>query len=197
MVSPPLFEAAGLQARELQPADVPRLQALFDANPDYFRIVNHRDALPDEAQQEFDERPPPSMSYTRHWCAGLFDADDRLQGVVVVVSDLMAPGVWHLTLMLLATALHGRGIARAVFDAIESWAVVQGARWLRLGVVAGNGRAERFWQRCGFTEVCLRRDVDTGGRLNTLRVMVKPLGADGIAPYLALVARDRPEAPLP
>lgn len=194
MPSPPLFEAAGLQACELQAADVPRLQALFDANPAYFQTVNGRHALPDEAQQEFDERPPSSMSWTRHWCAGLFDAERRLQGVVVIVSDLMGPGVWHLTLLLLAGTLHGRGTGRAVFDAIEAWARAQGARWLRLGVVAGNARAEAFWQRCGFVEVRRRHDVDTGGRLNTLRVMAKPLGSDGLDAYLALVARDRPDA---
>ena len=41
-------------------------------------------------------------------------------------------------------------------------------------VVDGNGRAERFWARNGFSQV-RTRPVDTGGRMNTVRVMVKAL----------------------
>ena len=73
-----------------------------------------------------------------------------------------------------------------------------GARWLRLGVVLGNARAEAFWQRVGYAEVRQRLNVDTGGRLNTIRVMVKPLGLDAcFDDYLAMVCRDRPESGLP
>jgi GNAT superfamily N-acetyltransferase len=193
----PLFQAAGLQARELQAADVPRLQALFDANPGYFQTINGRPPHPDEAQTEFDERPPAHLGYSQRWCAGLFDADDRLHGLVGVLSDLPAPGVWHIGLLLLADAWHGRGAARAVFEALQAWSIDHGARWLRLGVVAGNARAEAFWQRCGFDEVRVRRDVDTGGRLNTVRVMVKPLDGGRLDDYLALVPRDQPDSPLP
>ena len=192
---PLMFQAGGLSAQELSADDVPLVQALFDANPLYFQTVNHRHALPDEAQQEFDEYPPASMSFTRRWFAGLFDAQGQAQGVLVVVSDLVASGVWHITLMLLADSQLGRGVAQAVFAQTEDWARQQGARWLRLAVVQGNLRGQRFWAACGFQTVRVRPDVDTGGRLNSLEVMVKPLGDETIAGYLALVPRDRPAAP--
>jgi GNAT superfamily N-acetyltransferase len=197
VLPPPLFEAADCSARELGPAEVPLLQALFDANPAYFLTVNGRRPHADEAQTEFDELPPPHLGFTRRWFAGLFHRDRGLEGIAIVVSDLSAPGVWHLALFLLATARHGHGEAPALFAALEAWAARHGASWLRLGVVQGNARAERFWARRGFTEVRVRAGVDTGGRINTVRVLVKPLAGGTLAAYLDAVPRDRPGSTLP
>jgi hypothetical protein len=70
-----------------------------------------------------------------------------------------------------------------------------GARWTRLGVVEGNARAERFWEKTGYVEVRKRRDYPVGERLATLRMMVK-LPEDGsLDEYLERVPRDRPESP--
>jgi GNAT superfamily N-acetyltransferase len=194
----PLFAAAGFHARKLQAHEVPRLQALFEANPEYFMAVNGRAPSPDEAQVEFDELPPPHLSYSRRWFAGLFDdASGELAGVAIVVSDLAAAGAWHIALFLLATRWHGRGVARALYEALEHWAARAGARWMRLGVVAGNARAEAFWARQGFVEVRKRLGVDTGGLINDVRVLVKPLGALRLEDYLERVPRDRPGSTLP
>lgn len=196
-MNPVLFSTDALSARELRADDVPQLQALFDANPQYFQTVNGRPANPDEAQAEFDELPPPHLSYSRRWFAGLFERDGGLAGVAIVVADLGAPGVWHVALFLLATRLHGAGVARPAFDALEAWARAAGARWLRLAVVVGNTRAERFWSACGFVETRVRHGIDTGGRINDARVMVKPLGDAGLAAYLERMPRDRPDSELP
>jgi len=218
--TPPLFSAGRLAARALVPREVPLLQALFDANPLYFQAVNGRAPHADEAQQEFDELPPPHLPFTQRWFLGLFERGDdadaghaprggALQGVAVALQDFCAPGVWHLSLYLLATALHGSGVAAGTYHAWEAWMANRGARWLRLGVVAGNTRAERFWQAQGYTEVRRRDGIDTGGRINSVRVLAKPLAdgrlddqaadrvADHIAGYLALVPRDHPDSTLP
>lgn len=199
----PEFAAAGLAARELQAAELPALQAFLDANPAYWLTVNGRPPPPDLARIEFDERPPPHLGWTRRWFLGVFDAASALQGLVEVVSDLGAPGVWHLGLFLLASDRHGRGDAQALHTALLAWAAAQGARWMRLGVVAGNARAERFWAGQGYAETRVREGVDTGGRVNTLRVMVRALhgtqadaGTD-LAAYRALVPRDMPGSSLP
>jgi hypothetical protein len=51
-----------------------------------------------------------------------------------------------------------------------------------------------FWERCAFVEVRRRDGVEMGTRTNTIRVMAKPLAGGTLREYLALVARDRPEA---
>lgn len=192
----PLFEAAGLSAHELREADLPALQALYDANPGYWLTINGQPPPPDLARLDFDERPPPHLAWSRRWFLGLFDGA-RLAGVADLVADLPAPGVWHLALLLIEDKRHGRGDAAAVLAALEALARAGGAAWLRLGVVAGNARAERFWVRHGFVATRVREGVDTGGRLNTLHVMVKPLDGGAIDDYLTRVPRDRPGSPLP
>lgn len=192
-----LFRAGPWQARELAPGDVGALQALFDANPEYFLAVNGRRAAPDEAQTEFDELPPPHLRFARRWLLGLYGENDELVGVASLLSDFVAVGLWHLALFLVATRLHGSGAAALLHTALEEWMRAQGARWLRLGVVAGNARAERFWTRQGYREVRQRNGVDTGGRLNDLRVLVKPMAGDPIEAYFVLAPRDHPASTLP
>lgn len=192
------FAAAGLQAHELRADQIPALQAFFDANPGYFFTINGRAAPPDAAQGDFDERPPPHLGWTRRWFLGLFDDAGSIAGVLDVVADLSAAGVWHLALFMLASDRHGRGDAQACYDALEAWIRARGASWLRLGVVAGNARAERFWARQGYLETRVRDGIDTGGRINVLRVLVKPLAeAADLETYRTLVPRDRPGSPLP
>jgi GNAT superfamily N-acetyltransferase len=192
-----LFATDELVVRELRASEVPQLQALFDANPEYFLAINGARAAADAAQAEFDELPPPHLAYGRRYVAGVFTRADALVGLVGVLADFMAPGVWHIGIFLLATALHGSGAAPRLHAALERWALAGGARWLRLGVVAGNARAERFWDRRGYGLVRMRSGVDTGGRINEVKVMVKPLHGDGIDAYLALIPRDRHDSDLP
>jgi GNAT superfamily N-acetyltransferase len=192
-----LFATARFRVRRLDTHDLVALQQLFDANPDYFLIVNGRRPRADEAQSEFTEMPPPALPHGQRWFAGAFDARGALQSVLHFVSDLMAPGVWHIALFFIATPLHGTGAARELYGALETWMAGAGAQWIRLGVVAGNAKAERFWARMGYTQTRVRLGVDTGGKINDMRILVKPLRGEPLARYLQRVARDHPDSPLP
>jgi hypothetical protein len=46
------------------------------------------------------------------------------------------------------------------------------------------------------TRHVVREGVDTGGRINVLRVMVKALAGQPLVDYLERVPRDRPDTPL-
>lgn len=189
-----LFRAAGCDAIELTADELPALQAFFDANPLYFESVHGEPPGADAAREVLDDAPPPEMSYSRKFLIGFQDADSRLVGMAEVVTNLLAVGVWHIGLYIIATARHGNGEARALHDALVHWFSLQGAQWVRLGVVEGNTRAERFWEHCGYAEVRKRHGLVMGKRTNTVRVMLKPLAGGTTDDYLALVPRDRPGA---
>jgi GNAT superfamily N-acetyltransferase len=194
---PLLFETADLAVRDIQPEGVPALQALFEANPDYFVTVNGRAPGPDEAQREFEEFPPAHLPYGTRWFAGVFDRAGALRGSLILVSDLPARGVWHTALFFLAQELRGTGAALALHQALEAQAREGGAHWLRLAVIEGNGRAERFWARCGYQAVRVRDTVNASGQPRKARVMVKPLHGGSLADYLQRVPRDHPDSSLP
>jgi GNAT superfamily N-acetyltransferase len=190
----PVSPIAALRTVELTPDFETRLQQFYEANAAYFDAVQGEPAGPNEAHETIHDELPAGWPSTKVWLIGYLDADDSLVAMANVVSDLLAQGVWHIGLFIVATARHGSGEAQALYGGLESWAAANGARWLRLGVVQGNLRAERFWQSLGYQQVRTRLDVVMGQRKNTLRVMIKPLGDDSLERYLSLVERDRPES---
>lgn len=195
---PQLFHAIGVRGCALDEEDIPALQRFFDDNPVYFETVNGQPPRPDEAREEFDDLPPPAMPFSQRWLIGLVDAEGQLIGMASVLSDFLADGVWHIGLFIIGSSLHGQGVAKPLYQALEDWMKQGGARWLRLGAVIGNVRAEHFWPRMGYQQVRLRHDVQAGVRSNTLKVMVKPLAESAdVDAYLQVVERDRPDSDLP
>lgn len=188
-----LFTAGPLAASELAEPELADLQALFASNPGYFELAEGERAGPGAARAMFERRPPEDMTYRRVWTIGTRDASGALVAVAVVVEDLIAAHVWHVGFFMVAGGVQGRGVGRAVYEALEAWMRGRGARWLRLGVVEGNVRAERFWRARGYTEVRRRDGLEMGRKVNCVLTMVKPLAGGTLDEYLALVARDRPE----
>lgn len=188
---PVLFAAGDVEALELGAHDLPVLQAFFDANPEYFLTLGGKPAAPDEARTEFEGRPPAGMPYGEVVMIGFVDQSGSLAGMASVVSNLLADDVWHIGLYIVASRLHGTGAASAWYRALEGWMVGRGAKWLRLGALAANPKAGRFWEKMGYAEVRRRENVQMAGREHTVRVFVKVVGEYGLARYLELVARDR------
>lgn len=197
LLSRPFFVAdADWVAVALDEADAPALQVFLDANPLYSEIVNGRPFQPGEARQEIVDRPPFAYR-AAHALAVLDRREGRWRGFVSLVDDLIAPGVQHIGLFLMATADHGKGLASSVYQAVEARARRLGMRWMRLGVVLGNARAEAFWQRQGFVELRQRHGLPYEGLSTSVRVMAKPLHAKegDWSAFWEAVPRDRPDSP--
>ncbi|HEY5897735.1 MAG TPA: GNAT family N-acetyltransferase [Burkholderiales bacterium] len=178
--------------RELTAADLPLLQRFLEANPDYHLLVSGEPPAAGAAQEIFDSRPPEDYLFERKWLLRFDDESDVMIGMAEGLSNLFAEGVWHIGLFIVATHLHGTGRALGLYGSLEAWLRKQGGRWSRLGVVEGNARAERFWEKLGYRQV-RTRSVEMGRRTNNVRVMVKPLADATVSQYLALVKRDRPD----
>lgn len=189
------FECGRFHAREVGDADLPALQRFFEANPGYFEIVHGEPPAPGEAREAFEQRPPSGWPYSRKWLFAFRAADDSIAGVADVIEDLFGEGVWHIGLFMAADRLHGTGVPHALYAHLEAWMRARRARWVRLGVVRGNGRAERFWEKMGFVDVAERRDYVQGSKTHVLRVMAKPLAGGSFEQYRELVPRDAAAAP--
>ena len=187
-----LFATPSARAIEMRRDEVPRLQKFLEENPEYDLSVNGEPPRPGEALEEFESVPPADWPMGKKWLLSFEAGDGSMIGMADVISDLLVKDVWHIGLFIVSTRLHGAGVAQELYGGLEGWMMARGARWSRLGVVAGNTRAERFWERVGYSEVRMRRQVQMGRRTNDVRVMAKPLTGGSIAQYLALVSRDRP-----
>jgi len=63
----------------------------------------------------------------------------------------------HLLNITVAPKSQGQGWARAMLDALDRWARVQGALWLWLEVRVGNQRAMHVYEQHGYRRVGERR----------------------------------------
>jgi GNAT superfamily N-acetyltransferase len=187
-----LFTAGVYEAVGLAEEDLPALQAFFAGNPEYFLAVTGAPPRPDEAKQELEFRPPHGVPYNKVYILGFLDSSGQRVAMASVLTGLLAPRVWHISLFIVATALHGSGTAGLLYEALEKWAKDEGASWMRLGVVAGNTKAERFWEKAGYREF-RRATEQLGSMTNTVRVMVKSLGGSDVDGYLREVPCDRPK----
>lgn len=189
-----LFGAGSLRAFELaKEHDAARLQAFLEANPEYHLAVCGEPPAADEARKMFETSLPDGWRCRKEWTIGFVDAGGELAGMASVISGLFCDEVWHLSLFIVATPLRGSGTAQALYRALEAWMRANGAAWSRLGVVEGNLRAARFWERAGYVDVRKRAGVELGRLTHVVRVMVKPLAQGSLDEYLAKVARDRPD----
>lgn len=193
-MEPILFEVDGYRAIELVDDDIPIIQTFLENNPEYFLSAEGCPPTDSQAKEEFESELPEEWAFTSKHAIGFVDASEEVTGFATIVSDLFTGGVWHIGLLIVSTDKHGQGVARDLYEGLEHWLKASGAKWLRLGVIAGNTRAERFWERNGYLETRRRYGVVMRDAIQTVRVMVKPLGEAGLGEYLNLVSRDHPDA---
>jgi len=84
-------------------SEEPRLQRFFEANPSYCLAVHGEPAGPNEAHEAIHGELPAGWSFTKKWLVGYVDANDSLVALADVITDLLAPGVWHIGLFIIAT----------------------------------------------------------------------------------------------
>ncbi len=189
----PVSPIEGLQTIELTVGHAALLQRFFEENPAYFLATAGEPAGPEEALDEINGEVPAGMPFTKKWVVGYAGADGSLVAMANVITDLLALSIHHIGTFIVATKLHGSGQAQILYQGLERWAASDGAAWLRLGVVRGNARAERFWASQGYLSVRERPGIEMGKRVVTVRNMVKPLASGSLEEYFALAPRDRPE----
>ncbi|GLC25904.1 GNAT family N-acetyltransferase [Roseisolibacter agri] len=62
----------------------------------------------------------------------------------------------HLGILAVAEAAEGRGVGRALLEAVDAWARAQGHRYVTLNVFATNARARAVYERAGYAQDTLR-----------------------------------------
>ena len=182
----------GIRVVELLGCDEAELQQFFEQAPVYFIAVNGEPATPSEAREELRGQLPAGWHCSRLYWLGYRDGQGHLVAVVNIAADLLTTGVWHIGLLLVHARWHGSRLAQRLHTDLEAWAVAKGAQWLRLTVVVGNTRAERFWPRLGYVQVRTREGITMGRQVNRVSIQVKVVASASIENYLALVERDCP-----
>jgi GNAT superfamily N-acetyltransferase len=154
-----LFDLLGLEVRALGEEEACEIDALLVRCADFIRLSEGHDPAPGDGMLLLEERPA-SAPEVEKLVLGLYDGP-CLIGILDLLRDYPAPGVWHLGLMLIEPPRRRAGIGAALLAALGEWISGQGGRVLRLGVVEQNAAGHRFWARQGFSDIA-QVDQDLG-----------------------------------
>ena len=160
-------ELSDVQVRELQNSDLGAYKSLRD-----HALTHHAEAFTSDAAtearrtaQSYAERL--GSDNTRTFTLGAFRRD-RLVGAVTCDHDprIKVQHMGHVTGMMVYGEEQGRGVGRALIDALIARANADAElHQLTLNVTAGNGMAERLYERSGFVRYgTLPRAIRVDGR---------------------------------
>lgn len=151
--------------------DAPRLQRVYEAAADYFHLVGEGNPPPTLAERALLEA---AAIPDRH-ILGIVLGDDLI-GVMDFRLRYPAVDTAHLGLILLVPEARGRGYGTLAMDIWETWLEVQTPiEKVRLGVVAHNRRAIRFWLRRGYRFTGEARRLAVGAAAPRVLFMEKEL----------------------
>jgi GNAT superfamily N-acetyltransferase len=150
----------------------PSLQLEFEADPDFFELVQGSPPGPAEATSVFVALPE-GAAYDQKHLLGLFGPTGELLAVVDAIADYPAPQTWSLGLLFVAVGSRNVGVGRRLLAGFECFAAHRGATCLRLAIVAANTRAVSFFRQAGF----VNSTSDASDQSHLARhVLEKPLG---------------------
>lgn len=167
-----MFAVGRLEVDVLGEDDCAELDALLVRCDEFIRLNEGHEPGPGDGRLLLDERPEQAPDVEK-LVLGLFDGP-CLVGVIDLLKDFPAPGVWYLGLLLIEPARRRAGIGASLVVQLGDWISDQGGRALRLAVLDQNAAGHRFWARQGFRPIG-SVDQDFGHLRRTLHSMERNL----------------------
>lgn len=161
--------------RPLSAADVPAVQALYDAIPGYFTMIAGTPAPAGLAAHDYDAL---TRQHGRTWL-GLYLPDPAgtpvLSGLLDMRLAYPLPDAVTLGLLVLREDRQRCGYGTQAYRLIEPWLQQQGYARVRLDVPGQAFGAQTFWRRLGFEFTGEQLRVAAGRKTVRLLVMEKAL----------------------
>lgn len=130
-------------------SEMEELQRVLESVPTYTHLVTGVPAGPADAQSVYSILPP-NKSYEDKFVFGIH-LDGQMIGCIDVIRGYPVPSTAHIGLLVIAQALHRRGLGRTAMlllaQQIQAW---RSCNRLRLGVVRTNAQVLPFWEGLGF-----------------------------------------------
>jgi GNAT superfamily N-acetyltransferase len=139
----------GYNVRRTIEADEAGIQELFEADPDYFEIVQGAPPGPSEFQSLILELAP-GKTYDDKFVYTILDADEKISAVVDIHRNYPEDDIWFVGLLFVARDLRRTGLGGRLVEAICSHVAAHDGHAVRIAVAKKNRPAIRFWVHVGF-----------------------------------------------
>lgn len=119
------------------------IRQLYDLCSDYHMLASGRNATDKDIDNifKYNEKKTLEDSLT----LGVYDNSEVLIGIVDIFKDYPEIGTWMIGLLLLSPSERNKKLGRDVHEEIKRYALSEGARKLRIGVLEDNINGRRFW----------------------------------------------------
>jgi GNAT superfamily N-acetyltransferase len=121
--------------------------------PNYFLSVEGQLPDPESIKLWFVEEELPLGCTSEHHHVFSIGLDTTVIGVAHVLAGCRDPEQATIGLLLLSEHYQGIGLGRTVFDMLAANMRRWGMKSCRIGVVANNHQALKFWRSVGFSEI--------------------------------------------
>ena len=139
----------GYIVRRAIAADEAGIQQLFEADPEYFEIVQGAPPGPAEFQSLITELAP-GKTYDDKFVYSVLSVDEKICAVVDIFRNYPEDGIWFVGLLFVARDLRGTGLGTHLVEAICSHIAAHDGYAVRIAVAKKNRQAMQFWARAGF-----------------------------------------------
>ena len=152
-----LASASQTFVRPATPDDASLVHRLYEATPDYFRIISIPMPCLEETQRELEAAQSDSRRYTelvlsQDECSGATDplTGGKVVGYLDYKIHYPEEGDAMVNLLLISGCLQSRGYGRACISNLEKR--LQGrVRRVLASIYGQNPRAEQFWKSLGYS----------------------------------------------
>ena len=144
-----------------------RLRALADAPLAFGSTLAREEAFADDVWRERATRGAAGDDQVTY----VAEAGDRWLGMATGLVDGADASRIDLVGMFVEPAVRGRGIGRALVDAVAAWARARGAARLCLWVTSTNDAAIALYQRCGFRPTGRSKPLDHAPALSEVHMV--------------------------
>jgi RimJ/RimL family protein N-acetyltransferase len=162
-------DIAGCRVRRLADEDKPALSAAFERDREYFDEINGRDIPLEEMCSHV-----PAGRDLKDKHTFVFERDGQVAGMIDMVQDYPAPGIWYLGFLYVVEGFRG-GLGRQALHGLYAWTKAQGGHAIRLGVVEPNLRARHLYATEGFEFEALREADPALNRMRRTLVLSRRL----------------------
>ena len=165
MSQPADLAVDGVALRRAVAGDVAEIQAILEDDPVTWELLEGAPLVPNEAELMLTLVPPGGTIAHKH----LFVADGAC--VIDLYAGYPEPQIWYLGLIFLTRGARGHGLGTRALASLAAYSRAHGGTALRLGVVAQNTAARRFYDRLGFRNVFSKQRSTPSGGLTDLDVL--------------------------
>lgn len=139
----------GYRVRRFEESDSAAMQAMFEADPHYFEMIDGRAASPSEARS-FATELPDGKTLDDKFVYVVEDGDGKLAAAIDLIRNYPEPGIWFLGLIFVAPDGRSSGLGTRLIAALLAQVREGGGGSLRLACAAANVRAMALYRRLGF-----------------------------------------------